>query len=477
MAVERSFSTNKAPKPIVDSKRSLSKEAFTLRWLIWITATVVSAVIIRFLMPEDVDPLSRLALVLASSVGCCAALVASIHCFVTFLINLKVQRLIEAIAFSSLCGGIGFQTITDFTAATPIKNEAPESIAWLIATLLFLFAVNIKYELKHGGSIRTWARTILSATITFPIPLFLLPYGLQLFYHHIIGHSAQTAYTAYIIEKSLYAFAVLFAACALTGYYRRVNPSRQMARLMCYFLAICGLGIIYELLSENRFDQMWLLSHILLLDAWFVLIGKFAMQNSYAHKEAADRLDEVEALHQISWSLVGAVSVAELLGLFAQSLGSRLQAKNVVVYLADDNDEALRVAAAYGSDEFNNSIGAKFRVKSENRFPGFHSGHTARAFITGESQIVNDIYVDVEFIPWRVIAVENGCAVSLPLTDRDKAIGVINLYFSDCSHLTPQRLRLLTTIAAAATPAIENALAKEAMQARADYSDALNLAA
>ena len=478
MAVEcSSVSTGKTPKSIINNNKSVSREAFMLRWLIWISVTAVASIFIRLLMPRDIDSLSRLALVLTSSVGCCAALGASIHCFVTFIINLRVQRLVEAVAFSSLCGGIGLQTITDFTAISPAVNDYAAGFAWLISSLLFFCAAHVDNKLRRGGALQTSVQTILGAVLAFAIPIAILPYMLNVLFLHVIGDSPNTAFTLYMIDKTFTVVSILLILGALAGYYRRVQPAHHMAKLMCYYLPICGFGLICDFLSEYRFDQWWLLGHILLLNAWFILVGKFAMQNAYAHKDAIDRLDEVEALHQISWSLVGAVSAIELLNLFVQSLNSRLQSKYVVVYLVNDDDETLQVAAACGSDEYMSTIGTKYKLKSENRFPGFHSGHTARAFSTGETQVVDDIYVDVEFVPWRVIAVEHGCAVSLPLMNRNKAIGVTNLYFSDCSQLTPQRLRLLTTIASAATPAIENVLAKEAMQARADYFDGLDLAA
>ena len=70
--------------------------------------------------------------------------------------------------------------------------------------------------------------------------------------------------------------------------------------------------------------------------------------------------------------------------------------------------------------------------------------------------------VDVEFVPWRVVAQNDGCAASIPLVDHDVCTGVLNAYFSDATQLTTARLRLLATIAAAATSAIEFALSKEA---------------
>ncbi len=168
-------------------------------------------------------------------------------------------------------------------------------------------------------------------------------------------------------------------------------------------------------------------------------------------------LEEMEALHEISWSLVGAVSFSELVTLFANRVRDRIGASIVAVYLADETGESLEVAAVSGPDICLQSLGATYKVVSGERWPGFHSGHTARAFTTKELQVALDVFVDVELVPWRIIAREDGCAVSVPLVDKGEAAGVLNLYFSDRRQVSAQRLKLLRTVAAAATPAIQNA--------------------
>jgi len=93
--------------------------------------------------------------------------------------------------------------------------------------------------------------------------------------------------------------------------------------------------------------------------------------------------------------------------------------------------------------------------------PGFHTGHTAKAFNSKQVHTASDVFVDVEFVPWPVIAVDDGCAASIPLVNQGAAFGALNLYFGQSRELTKQRLELLATIAASATPAIQNAIARE----------------
>ena len=472
MAVESSsVNKNIRPKSIFDKVKSVSREPFVFRWLLWIVMTAITSATIKQILPSETESLSRLALALTSSLGCCAALGASIHCFVTFVITKRLVRLLESAAFSALSGGIALQTINDFSATTPSLNETTASSAWLITALLLFCAVCASSQWRSGGTIRAWAQGIFSAIIAFALPIVLLPYLLHILYLRTVDASPNIVYAMHMIDKTFTVLTILLLFGALVGYYRRAKPKHQMANLMCYFLIPCVFSLTFKIMSDFRFDEWWLMSQILLLGAWLVMVCKYSMQNAYTHKEAIDRLDEVEALHQISWSLVGAGNANELMHLFVQALNERVYARYSVIYLADDDGETLQVAADYGYDENASSVGAKYKLHSENRFPGFHSGHTARAFTTGETQMVDDIFVDVEFVPWRVIAVEHGCAVSLPLMNRNKAIGVINLYFSDCTQLKPQKLRILETISASATSAIENALAREAMQQYESHDD------
>lgn len=479
MAVDSSsVNTDIHPKSLFDKVKLISRETSILRWILLIFMTAITSVFIKLILPSETDSLSRLILVLSSSVGCCAALAASIHCFVIFIISKKLLRLLESAAFSALSGGIALQTINDFTAATPALNEMSSNSAWLISALLLFCAVCASSQWRSGGTTRAWAQGILSAILAFALPIVLLPYLLNMLYVYTVDAAPNVVYAMHLIDKSLNLLTVLLLLGALLGYFRRANPHRQMAILMSYFLIPCEFSLVFKLCSNLRFDSWWLLSQILLLGAWLVLACKFSIQNALAHKDAIDRLDEVEALHKISWSLVGAGNSSELMNLFVQALNERLNAKYSVIYLADEDGETLQVAAVNGFDESADCVGAKYKLHSENRFPGFHSGHTARAFNTGETQVVDDILVDVEFVPWRIIAVEQGCAVSLPLMNRNQAIGVINLYFSDKLQLKPQKLRILETISAYATSAIENTLAREAMlQADPCYEHGTDLAA
>jgi len=66
------------------------------------------------------------------------------------------------------------------------------------------------------------------------------------------------------------------------------------------------------------------------------------------------------------------------------------------------------------------------------------------------------VFSDVEFLPWRTLARSNGIAVSVPLPYQGKVIGVLNIFLPEVYSIDERRMRLLETIAAAVSPAIES---------------------
>ena len=237
---------------------------------------------------------------------------------------------------------------------------------------------------------------------------------------------------------------------------------------MCYFLIACGAGLLFYCASQARFDIWSTMSQICFTWSWIALIVGNGIENAFAHKEAGERLDELETLHDVSWSLVGAATVKELLDLFVSTLVNKLGARIAAVYLSRDS-HSLELAASCGAED--SPIGRSYPLISDKPWPGFHSGHTARAYVSRQVQVVNDVFVDVEFVPWKIVAQDDGCAASIPLVDKDVCIGVLNVYFSDASDLTSTRLRLLATIAAASTSAVEYALSKQAERFSDDHQD------
>jgi hypothetical protein len=182
-------------------------------------------------------------------------------------------------------------------------------------------------------------------------------------------------------------------------------------------------------------------------------------------------MSDLEAMQQISWSLVGASNLYELCDALAKAVSDGLGSSLVVVYVpSSDSTNELVITAISGIDDRNVKVGRTCSLRPERR-PGFHSGHTARAYASGEMQVVEGIFSDVEFLPWKMLAREDGIVVSVPLPYQGSTIGVMNLFLDGVTSITDERKRLLQVIAAAVSPAIANTSFKnEPANMQIDYA-------
>jgi hypothetical protein len=243
-------------------------------------------------------------------------------------------------------------------------------------------------------------------------------------------------------------------AIAIAGHVRLAPTRERIDRILYGFVGICLVALTARAGAGTVGDSLWSAGWFLGSLAWLALGVGFACESAVAQNELAQRVEEVETLHEVSWSLVGATSVGDLVQLFADALREKLDAEIVSIYLADPSGKSLELSAAAGHEDNLASPGTTYLIDSEDRRPGFHSGHTAKAFRSGEMQTADDVFVDVEFVPWRIIAQGDGRAVSLPLVDQQRSLGVLNVYFRDRRQATPQRLAVLQTVAAAGSPAL-----------------------
>lgn len=434
----------------------LSKELSWRKLMVWFATVALASVILWQVMPAQIDVPGPMVYAGVVILGGCAGFLASLYCLTVNIISRLRNYLLYAVAFSILGSGIAYQSLTD---SQHIGADEPFilTLACLIASSLFLVAAHVSSTSSvTSNKFRLLIRSIVATLWVIVFPLVTLPY---IFDSHLLLALTDTPFRAgiwNIVECAADVISTILVVAALFGNYRRFQESHdRIAILVCYVLVPLAFGLVFKLGSNCYFDKSWMISQSMWVCTWMVFFAGGAIENAFAHKEASERLSELEAMHEISWSLVGAGSFSELMDRFATTLSSKLKTTAAAVYLADENGETLEVVAASSHENYI-KVGRKHSVFSTNRFPGFHTGHTARAFTSGETQIVRDVYVDVEFLQWRTVGRESGCAVSLPLVHHGKIIGVVNLYFSETRQFTPQRLNLFKTIVASATPAIEN---------------------
>ena len=355
--------------------------------------------------------------------------------------------------------GAVLQLVVDLHGSPPAVYAWITTTAWLIAGVLFVGAAHSESRWRAANRIQAVVQFAVAGFAVAAFPLAVMPYVLHPALLYGFSSSASSAAICRVIDAALGLSATALISWALVANYRRyMKLSDGLAGLVSYFLVACAVGLLSYSACAERFDRWYTMGQVAFVWSWIALVVGNGVENAFAHKEATDRLDELETLHDVSWSLVGATNVNELLNLFVSTLVNKLGAGIAGVYLAKEQD-ALELAAICGSEE--SKPGTIYPLVGSGPWPGFHSGHTAKAFTSRQVQVANDVFVDVEFVPWRVIAGDDGCAASIPLVDRDACIGVLNAYFPDAGQLTTARLRLLATIAAAATSAIEYAMSKE----------------
>jgi len=465
VAVEVGFSgRNPYSRSLIERIR-MSKDTQWRRLLVWIGVVVVAALGVGLPQTHFVPSKTLLASVSALAGG--AGFGAAVYCLAIFVLERKVSTLFVAVAFSALGSGSVLQVIIDFRGPHYAASGWVGGAAWLIASVLFLGSAYSDTKLPAVHRLQSLRHLAAAGAAVLAFPVAVLPYVIDKTLPGSLSSSVFDAAAHHHVDNALGLGAAVLMCAALRANHRRyVSGADGLAGLLCYFLAAAAAGLLFSTFAADRFDTWATVALICIAGAWTALVVGNGIENAFAHKEAGDRLEELETLHDVSWSLVGAGTVAELLDMFVSTLVTKLGAKIAAVYLADE-PHGLQLVAIRGSEEA--PVGKTYPLVSDKPFPGFHSGHTARAYASRQVQIANDVFVDVEFVPWRFIAQDDGCAASIPLVDQDKCIGVLDVYFADSTELSATRLRLLATIAAAGTSAVEFALSRQpAVQSQND---------
>jgi|GEM_PF-3565009 hypothetical protein len=216
-----------------------------------------------------------------------------------------------------------------------------------------------------------------------------------------------------------------------------------------------SVGLRMSAAGINQMD-IWQANAVELAAAMSLILG-LSLVNERAHRVAGEQMADLAAMQGISWSLVGSSDVNGLTNALAKALKDGFSARHVAVYLPGRDDGEMVIAAVYGIEDESVAPGRICSLKPARR-PGFHNGHTARAYISGESQVVSEVFSDVEFLSWRTVAREQGMVVSVALPYEDRIIGVINLFFAEVDRISESRIRLLESVAAAVSPAIVHAM-------------------
>lgn len=224
---------------------------------------------------------------------------------------------------------------------------------------------------------------------------------------------------------------------------------------ICYWVVGMVLSKGISLVSWQNQVGYWGIKAVLEFSAVSALVfGLFRDYERYHYRTKVE-MDNLKSMDSISWALVGAASISELTSILAQSISKSLNDCYVAIYLATGQELELEIAATHKIDDPLVEVGRMLSLKPQRR-SGFHNGHTSRAFQTGEMQTVQEVFSDVEFIPWRQAAREEGLVVSMPIKNNGSVSGVINVFLPGAKTVDEPKMSLLKSTANAVARAIEN---------------------
>jgi len=399
--------------------------------------------------------------------------VASLAICVTYLLSVqycvasKRRSLLAAIAFTGLAIGKAACSLSILLAhSSPgylrmLLNDFNE--AWQIAAALLLIAAarNTTWDIKY--KCRRHVQHSLFGVLGFSLLVFGLSVRLVQFSPHLqrtLSAFMAGHYQAPLLVYMHSAMSILTAGLMLTAvtiFARELVERRKPNNdgfIGC--LLLLAAGQISMLLSASGYDVAYWMSHVYQLSAYCVLLAKLASEFGASYEDAHTRIEHLEAVHFIASRLNGVLDLRMILLTFVSDAAKMLSARFSAIMLADDACETLTTIATYGLRDSPFRPSEPLPVNGSGR-PAFYSGHTARAVKERRICIVDDVYTDIDFVPWRLLAKYDGYTVSVPLIFHDKILGVLNMFFDRDIPSTEERTRLFQTLAASASVAIANA--------------------
>ncbi|MGH2522195.1 MAG: GAF domain-containing protein [Anaerolineales bacterium] len=163
-------------------------------------------------------------------------------------------------------------------------------------------------------------------------------------------------------------------------------------------------------------------------------------------REVLDRYRELNLLYNLAEKLAASLELKPAARVTLEEAQRLIRATGGSIMLLNDQTEALETIAAFGQ-AYQPASGIKAG-----------EGIVGDILQTMRAEIVNDVWLDA-----RHVAAEEkiGSLICAPLKGKQQAIGVLTLVSATPVTYTANDLKLLSTLAAQASPVIENALLYE----------------
>ncbi len=460
---------------------------YVVRLLVWMVLLNAGMLVIRFL--PEAQGMWR------NTVGhalleLCGALISGgvAYClWVQYRVSTNRQMLLATVAFSGIMTGHMVHGLTSASSFSPWQSASIFGHQFFgvwrfIAGLLLIIAAretarDDRSTCRRFGLRMIWGSQI--ALILLAGSFVLLSRGHLSTHLHLTATELWGAHLILSLIRSSLFVHVLDAATMLVGLvvftqrYLGDEDAFNDAIIRCLVLALSSTTA--QLVSRSEYDVTWWVSHVFGISALLVLLIELGREFGASYSDAQSRIDHLEAVYRVSSQLGTTLDLRVVLMVLASDIADMLQARFSSVMLVDDSGEMLRTVATHGLPESPIKRNEPQKIEGSGR-PGFYSGHTARAFREKRICMADDVFTDVEFVPWKQLANCNGYAVSVPLVYQGVALGVLNLFFDSHVPVNAERMRLFEMLATAAAVAIANAqLYDHALEAHPSESDTANL--
>ncbi len=212
---------------------------------------------------------------------------------------------------------------------------------------------------------------------------------------------------------------------------------------MLYMDNLIGVLLISETTPKTRLFEAREIELLSMLASY----AAGAVHNARLLETTQRRLREVEALRHTSEALA-TLEVPRVLEVVAKNAKALFQADGCRIFVLQEDGETLKCEVALHK--------RGEQVKAMRLKVGM--GVTGSVFAAGKAEIVNDMLADSRTIQVPGTPVEHEAMMFVPLSIRDKLIGVISVSrLGTQQPFTPRELELLEALAAQASVALDNA--------------------
>ncbi len=180
-----------------------------------------------------------------------------------------------------------------------------------------------------------------------------------------------------------------------------------------------------------------------------------AIHNARLYADLEDRIGELHAIFEIDKAITSAIELETVLQQIVQMSIGLFDAKISSLMLYDEESQELVIAAAHGLSE-------EYIKKGNIKYGESIAG---RVIKEGRPIAVYDLASDPRHIYADYVKKEGLCSLlSVPLSLKDRIIGVLNIYTDEPHMFTTHEINLFTSLASQAAIAIENARLFESLE-------------